>query len=186
MPDTLKKVQTRIGQALSEADIVVTIGGTSMGVKDFVPDAINRLGKPGVLVQGIALRPGAVSGFGKIKDKPIVMLPGHIGSCMAGFYMFVAPLIRVFSGMQADEMLPRLTAKVSEAVDSGPNFRFQLLHIKRSTEGFLAEPVEGGSSALSTIVKSNGYAIIPSHTTIAKGDIVMVYLFGKLELVQIT
>ncbi len=60
-------------------------------MKDFVPDAINLLGKPGVIVQGVSLRPGAVSGFGIVNGKPIVMLPGHIGSCIAGFYLFAAP-----------------------------------------------------------------------------------------------
>ena len=112
MPDNLEQVQTQISQALSEADIVVTIGGSSVGMKDFVPDAINSLGKPGVVVQGIALRPGAVSGFGIVKDKPIVMLPGHIGSCIAGFYVFVAPLIRLYSRMEGDGLLPCLTAEL--------------------------------------------------------------------------
>ena len=60
MPDSLEQVEAKISKALSGADVVVTIGGTSMGIKDFVPDAINNLGKPGVIVQGIALRPGAV------------------------------------------------------------------------------------------------------------------------------
>ena len=54
MPDALEQVQAKIGEALADADIVVTIGGTSVGVKDFVPDAINQLGKPGVIVQGVS------------------------------------------------------------------------------------------------------------------------------------
>ena len=99
MPDALDKVQAQIAEALSNSDIVVTIGGTSVGVKDFVPDAINALGKPGVVVQGVSLRPGAVSGFGIVKGKPVVMLPGHIGSCIAGFYLFVAPLISHYIGL---------------------------------------------------------------------------------------
>ena len=96
MPDALAKVQAQIREALADADIVVTIGGSSVGVKDFVPDAINALGKPGVVAQGILLRPGAVSGFGIVDGKPVVMLPGHIGSCIAGFYLFVAPLISLY------------------------------------------------------------------------------------------
>ena len=186
MPDALEQVEAKIGQALSEADIVVTIGGTSVGMKDFVPDAINNLGKPGVVVQGISLRPGAVSGFGVVKGKPVVMLPGHIGSCIAGFYHFLAPLIRAFSGFENGGLLPHLTAELSESVDSGPQFRFLLLHIKRNDTQFVAEPVEGGSSALSTIVKSNGYSIIQPHTQLTKGTKVDVYLFGKLEMAQIT
>jgi molybdenum cofactor synthesis domain-containing protein len=186
MPDTLEEVQTRIGHAVSEADIVVTIGGSSVGMKDFVPDAINALGKPGVVVQGIALRPGAVSGFGIVKDKPVVMLPGHIGSCIAGFYVFVAPLIRLYNQMGDDGLPPCLMAELATGVDSGPQFRFQLLHLKSVEGKLLAEPVEGGSSALSTIVKSNGYTIIASHTSLLAGAIVDVHLFSKLEFAQIT
>jgi molybdenum cofactor synthesis domain-containing protein len=186
MPDALDQVQAKISEALLDADIVVTIGGTSVGVKDFVPDAINNLGQPGVVVQGVSLRPGAVSGFGVVKGKPVVMLPGHIGSCIAGFYLFVAPLIRLYCGLTGDGFLPCLPAELTEAVDSGPQFRFLLLHLKRAEGKLLAEQVEGGSSALTTIVKSNGYSMIPPHTNLAKGTRVDVHLFGKLELAQIT
>ena len=186
MPDTLEQVQAKIGEALVDVDIVVTIGGTSVGMKDFVPDAINSLGEPGVVVQGISLRPGAVSGFGIVGGKPVVMLPGHIGSCIAGFYFFMAPLIRVYCGLERDGLQPRLAAELSEAVDSGPQFRFLLLNLKRAGDKILAEQVEGGSSALTTIVKSNGYSIIPPHTNLAKGSIIEVYLFGQLELTQIS
>ncbi len=182
MPDSEDKVRAKISDALTKADIVVTIGGSSVGVKDFVPDAVDKLGKPGVVAHGVSLRPGAVSGFGIVDGKPVVMLPGHIGSCIAGFYLFVAPAISLYAGLEGAGMLPRLTAELTEPLDSGSQFRFLLLHLKRVEGRFLAAPVEGGSSALTTIVKSNGYAIVPSHTALAKGSIVEVNLFGKLEL----
>jgi molybdopterin biosynthesis enzyme len=166
---------------LAEADIIVTIGGTSVGVKDFVPDAINSLGKPGVVVQGISLRPGAVSGFGFVNDKPVVMLPGHIGSCIAGFYLFAAPLIRFYTGLEG-EWIPYLPAELTQTVESGPQFRFALLRLKHAEGKLFAAPVEGGSSALTTIVKSQGFAIIPSHTKLAAGTVVKVTLLGKQEL----
>jgi molybdenum cofactor synthesis domain-containing protein len=185
MPDSVDKVQAKIGEALAQADIVVTIGGSSVGVKDFVPDAINSLGKPGIVAQGILLRPGAVSGFGIVNGKPVVMLPGHIGSCIAGFYLFVAPLISELVGLEGARMLPCLTAELTEELDSGPQFRFLLLHLTRAEDKFLADPVKGGSSALTTIVKSNGYTIVPPHTTLVKGSKVEVRLFGKLELSEL-
>ena len=49
----MEKVTAKISEALAKSDIVVTIGGSSVGVKDFVPDAVNALGKPGVVVQGV-------------------------------------------------------------------------------------------------------------------------------------
>jgi molybdenum cofactor synthesis domain-containing protein len=185
MADSLDKVQAKIGEALTQADIVVTIGGSSVGVKDFVPDAVNSLGKPGVVAQGILLRPGAVSSFGIVDGKPVVMLPGHIGSCIAGFYLFVAPLISQYTGLEGAGMLPCLTAELTEELDSGPQFRFLLLQLTRAEGEFLAKPVDGGSSALTTIVKSNGYTIVSPHTTLAKGSKVEVSLFGKLELSEL-
>jgi molybdenum cofactor synthesis domain-containing protein len=185
MPDSMEKVKERIDEALECADIVITIGGSSVGVKDFVPDAVNELGKPGVVVQGILLRPGAVSGFSIVNGKPVLMLPGHIGSCIAGFYHFAAPLIRLYTGVKGAGMQPVLSAELTEEFDSGPQFRFLLFHLSCGEGKFLAAPVKGGSSALSTIVKSNGYAIVPPHTLLARGNKVEVSLFGKLELSSI-
>ena len=88
--------------------------------------------------------------------------------------------------IQGNGLLPTVTAELWEPVDSGPQFRFLLLRVKRVDMGFVAQPVEGGSSALSTIVKANGYSLIPPHTTLAKASKVTVYLFGKLELAQVT
>jgi molybdopterin molybdotransferase len=186
MPDALEKVTAKITEALAKADVVVTIGGSSVGVKDFVPDAVNALGKPGVVVQGVSLRPGAISGFGIVNGKPVVMLPGHIGSCIAGFYLFAAPLISRLLGYEGDGLLPKLTAVLAEDLETGPQFRFQLVHIKQVNGKLLAEQVEGGSSALTTIVKSNGYTVVPSHSTLVKGIEIDVCLFGKLEFSKIS
>jgi molybdopterin molybdotransferase len=178
MPDNPEKVQAQIRSALADSDIVVTIGGSSVGVKDFVPDAVNALGKPGVVVQGVLLRPGAVSGFGLVDGTPVVMLPGHIGSCIAGFYLFLAPLIHQLGGGSP----PKLSANLAVDLENGPQYRFLLLKLTRKDSGLAAVPVEGGSSALSTIAKSNGYAIVPPHTRLEKDTVIDVYLFGRLEL----
>jgi molybdenum cofactor synthesis domain-containing protein len=185
MPDALDKVTEKIRQALQSADIVATIGGSSVGVKDFVPDAINALGNPGVVLQGVSLRPGALAGFGVVNGKPVVMLPGHIGSCIGGFYLFMAPLIAAYLGLAADSSVPRVPAVLGEEVHNGPQFRFLLVHLKRADGKLVATPTAGGSSALTTIVKSNGYTLIPPHTNKEKDDTVEVCLFNKLELTQI-
>ena len=83
--------------------------------------------------------------------------------------------------MEGDGLQPSLTAELAQAVDSGPQLRFLLIHLKRAEGKLSAEQVEGGSSALSTIVKSNGYSIVPPHTNLAKSSKVEVHLFGKLE-----
>lgn len=184
MPDDSAQVQAKIADALVKADMVITIGGSSVGVKDFVPDAVNVLGKPGVVLQGISLKPGGVSGFGIVDGKPVIMLPGHIGSCIAGFYLLAAPTITTYTGFEGGSLLPTFTAELAKAVDSGPLFRFLLLHIRRFEDKLIAEPIRGASSALTTIAKSNGYTILPSHTELAAGSKVDVCLFSKSELIQ--
>ena len=186
MPDVLDQVKDKINEALKSSDIVVTIGGSSVGVKDFVPDAINAIGEPGVVVQGVLLRPGAISGFGLVSGKPIIMLPGHIGSCVAGFYLFVAPLISLYSGLGRNVIPPSVNAELNKEIENGPQFRFLLVNVRRVDEKLVADPVEGGSSALTTIVKSNGYTIISPHTNLKKGTKVRVTLFGRLELTQLS
>jgi molybdopterin biosynthesis enzyme len=57
--------------------------------------------------------------------------------------------------------------------------------VRRVEEKFVAEPAEGGSSALTTIVKSNGYAMVPPHSSLAKGKEIIVFLFNKMEIIQI-
>jgi molybdopterin molybdotransferase len=185
MPDVLEKVTEKIRVAIETSDVVVTIGGSSVGVKDFVPDAVNTLGTPGVVVQGVSLRPGAISGFGLVNGKPVIMLPGHIGSCIAGFYLFAAPLISLLSGLGETTSLPKVNAQLSQPVENGPQFRFLLVQLKRVDGELAATPTEGGSSALTTIVKSNGYALIPPHTKLYAGADVTVFLFGAFELTQI-
>jgi molybdopterin molybdotransferase len=184
MPDSLDQVTAKIGEALETSDIVVTIGGSSVGMKDFVPDAINALGKPGILAHGILLRPGALSGFGLVNNKPLVMLPGHIGSCIAGFYLLVVPLISLYSGLAPDALPPRISAELNKTFETGPRFRFLFTRLKSVDERIVAEPVKGGSSALTTIVNANGYTIVPPHTKLCKGDTVKVFMFGRRELSQ--
>jgi molybdopterin biosynthesis enzyme len=74
---------------------------------------------------------------------------------------------------------------LSEAVEVGPQYRFLLVHLSRVNGKFVAQPTQGGSSALTTIVKSHGYTIIPPHITLAEGAEVTVYLFSKLEIAKI-
>jgi len=183
-PDDQAEIEGKIREALEKADIAVTIGGCSVGVKDFVPDAVNALGKPGVIVHGILIKPGSVSGFGVVNGKPIVMLPGHIISCIVGFYLFVTPLISLYSGLGAKARLPSIKAKIDREVEAGSSFKFLRTRIREADGTFIAEPVEGGSNTLSTFANANGFTIVPPKKKLEKGEEVTVVLFSKQELTQ--
>jgi len=182
-PDDLEETKKKIEEALQKADIVVTIGGCSMGEKDFVPDAVNALGEPGIIVHGIKVKPGKVTGFGMVKGKPVVMLPGLFASTMAGFYLILAPLIGLYTGLRMENLLPTVKAKISHDIDSENKLRYRFLPVRvKNVEGeFYAEIVSGGPNSLSRFLNSNGFILVPPKESLKKGDEVNVTLFSKEE-----
>ena len=181
VPDNLNQIKSRISEALKESEIVATIAGCSIGTKDLVPDAINALGEPGLVFHGVRLSPGKVSGAGVVDGKPIVMLPGHIVSAYAAFYLFLAPLISQYYGLNVESIFPTVRAKISQDVKAKPISTFLRVHLTRSQNGFIAEPIHGGSGVLTTLVKSNGYTIVPSGKEIKRGTDIKVILFSRYE-----
>ena len=76
--DKAEEIQKKMKLALTKTDIILTIGGSSMGEHDVVAESINSMGSPGILVHGVKLDRGRVAGVGVIKGKAIVILPGPI------------------------------------------------------------------------------------------------------------
>lgn len=182
--DDLSEIQKKINEALEKADIIVTIGGCSMGEKDLVPEALNSFGEPGICVHGIKVKPGKVTGFGVIRGKPAVMLPGLIASTIAGFYLILAPLIGTYIGSEGGHILPVVNAKLKQDLraDRQPLYRFLPVKIRMGGGGFAAEPVSGGPGSLQRFVNSNGFILVPPNKTLKKDEVVEVTLFSKEEL----
>jgi molybdopterin molybdotransferase len=170
-PDNVMKIKEKVDEGLKKADIILIIGGSSAGEKDFVPRVIDSMGEPGVIIHGIKRKPGRVSGLGVINGKPIVMLPGLIQSTIVGFHVFALPLIRLASGLSTTNSLLSIRAKIAEEVSFKSFTPFQqvtFVKIKRVQDGFMAEPVIGESNLLSVPVKANGFIVTPEHRLIIR------------------
>jgi molybdopterin molybdotransferase len=186
-PDDLSEIRKKIGEAIEKADIIVTIGGCSVGEKDLVPDAVNSLGKPGILFHGVKVKPGRVTGFGVIREKPIVMLPGLISSTLAGFYMILAPLICLYMGVEGYSLLPNINAKINQDLegDMRPLHRFLPVSVRQFKGTYIAEPIHGGPSSLDRFVKSNGFILLPPKKALEKGENVNVTLFSREDFTHL-
>lgn len=186
-PDDVIEIKRKIDGVLDKADIVVTIGGCSLGEKDFVPDAVNLLGKPGVIFHGVMIKPGRVSGFGMIGNKPIVMLPGLFASTIAGFYLIFVPIMCLHMGLNMDYLLLRVNAKISRDVqaDEKPFHIFLPVSLRFTDEGLIAEPVMDGPSSLSRFMKANGFILLPPRNGLKRGEKISVTLFSNDELFKI-
>ena len=100
-PDDEAALEKAVRAALSVCDMVVLSGGTSKGAGDLSHTIISRLGKPGILVHGVALKPGKPLCLAVADNKPIAVLPGFPTSAIFTFHAFVAPVIRARAGLAA-------------------------------------------------------------------------------------
>ena len=98
-PDDETALEAAVRDALKRCDIVVLSGGTSKGAGDLSHRIVSRLGAPGVIVHGVALKPGKPLCLAVAQGKPIVVLPGFPTSAIFTFHAFVAPVIRAKAGL---------------------------------------------------------------------------------------
>ncbi|MFC7554427.1 molybdopterin-binding protein [Pseudoroseomonas wenyumeiae] len=92
-------LEQAVRRALETADLVVMSGGTSKGAGDVSHRIIDRLGPPGVLAHGVALKPGKPLCLAAVGRKPLVVLPGFPTSAVFTFHEFVVPVIRALAGL---------------------------------------------------------------------------------------
>jgi molybdenum cofactor synthesis domain-containing protein len=164
-------------------DMIVVSGGASVGEKDYTPQLIDRLGKPGLLVHGIAMKPGSPTGLGVVSNTPIIICPGFPVSAFAAFSMLGLPILYKLLGTQGP-LKARLKAKLTEDISFHKGFlTFVRVIVYRHHDIFLAKPVSAsGPSLISTLTNSNGIVITSSHTTkLSKGEQVEVTLFKNIN-----
>jgi len=180
--DDPPEISTKIREGLQRADVVITTGGTSVGYPDLVPIAVNQIGTPGVIVHGIAMRPGMPTALAVLQGKPVFVLSGNPVAAMIGFEVFARPLILRLLGIES-EPRPVLKAKLTQKVASALGRRvFLRVTVFERDDEFFAEPVRiKGAGVLSTMTKANGYVIIPENREgLGEGESVIVHLFDKI------
>ncbi len=90
-----------VEHGLASCDMVIMSGGTSKGAGDLCYRAVARFNDPGIVVHGVALKPGKPLCLAVTGGKPVVVLPGFPTSAIFTFHEFVAPVIRAFAGLPA-------------------------------------------------------------------------------------
>jgi putative molybdopterin biosynthesis protein len=163
--DDPASLSRRLREALEGGyDLILTSGGTSAGVGDIAYRIIDDLGDPGVLVHGIAIKPGKPTVIGAVAGRPIFGLPGYPTSAMIVFDVLVAPWIRSAAGL-AERERKRVRAKTSLRLFSARGrHEYLTLHLVRSQTGDLsAYPILTGSGAITTLAEADGYVEIPEN-----------------------
>ena len=182
--DNTEEIAQKIQSALQKCNAVITTGGTSVGGLDLVPDAVNRLGKPGVIVHGVALRPAMPTAVAMLEGKPVLILSGNPVAAIIGFEVFGRPLICRMLGMEKEEPRPVVKAVLARRVTSVLGRKtYVRVHVVSKEGELSAEPVSAkGSGSISTMTQSNGYVIVPENREgVTEGETVAVHMFSSLE-----
>jgi len=178
--DQAQQMETALTRALEMADLVLTSGGVSVGPTDIIPKVLDTLGKPGVIVYGIAVRPGKPTTMAVINGKPVFSLPGHPASALLIFHLFVGPVIAKMAG-RPEESPITVKAVTSERLFPARGRRtFITVNLKRDRSGkVVAYPVPTGlSGAITTLAKADGFTEIhESQQFVDAGETMTVQLF---------
>jgi putative molybdopterin biosynthesis protein len=184
-PDDIEELQKALKQALKSANMVVTSGGVSVGPKDVIPKALASLGKPGIILSGIAIKPGKPTTIGLIGEKPVFLLPGHPTSALLVFHLLVRPVIQLLSGTKETTDIKVKAFARARMFSAKGRKTFVMVTLKKGkSDKVLAEPVfTGDSGAITTLAKADGFVVVPENVQFIDFDQeVTVHLLGKNRL----
>jgi putative molybdopterin biosynthesis protein len=171
-PDNSEALSRLLATGLASFDMVVMSGGTSKGAGDLCYRAVASLKNPGVVVHGVALKPGKPVCLAVSAGKPVVVLPGFPTSAIFTFHEFVAPVIRAYAGLPSNEVEgveAILPVRVSS--ERGRTEYMMVSLVERGDDGALAAyPIAKGSGSVTSFSQADGFIVIDSHIESVAAD----------------
>lgn len=157
IPDNEARLEAAMRQALADANMLVLSGGTSKGAGDLSHRIIGRLGQPGIIAHGVALKPGKPLCLAVCDGKPVVILPGFPTSAMFTFHDMIVPVLRKMAGLP-----PRSDAKVNATVpvriaSELGRTEFVMVSLVDGKDGLIAYPSGKGSGAITSFAQADGF-----------------------------
>jgi molybdopterin molybdotransferase len=179
--DEYEEFLTRAKALFEKVDLLLLSGGSSVGTRDFTLQVLEALGEPGVLVHGVATKPGKPTIIGKAQGKPVMGLPGHPVSALIMLDLLGVPIIRQLQGESKDVLDKRIRARISRNVPSAVGRSDYIrVRLEEREDGLWAVPVFGKSGLVTTMVESDGIVGISANKEgIIEGEWVKIKLFDK-------
>ena len=171
LSDRLATLRVALRRGLAN-DFVVLSGGSSVGERDIVVDAVGSLGD--ILFHGVAVKPGKPTSLGRVEGKPVLGMPGYPTSCLTNCYLLLAPMLRKMA------RLPPAQARIVEvplgkAIERATG-RLEF-HTVRIVDGQAFSAFKE-SSAITSMAHADGYIEIRAEVErLEAGEIVRVTLF---------
>jgi molybdopterin molybdotransferase len=159
--DTFDSLYEMAREGLEKSDMLILSAGSSVSSRDLTADVIAKLGEPGILHHGLAVKPGKPTIIAVVDGKPIIGLPGNPVSAMLVARQIILPTIRYLTKeiekpiMTVQARLTQNIASTSGREDSVP------VRLIKTNEGYMAEPIWGKSNLIYTLLKADGIVNVP-------------------------
>jgi molybdenum cofactor synthesis domain-containing protein len=169
--DTVDDLERALDECL-EDDVVVFSGGTSVGERDLILDALGNRGE--VLFHGISVKPGKPTAFGLVRHKPFFGMPGYPSSCLLNTHILLVPALRFIARLPALERRTMTLPLARRVVSARDRHQFYTVRI---ADG-VAVPAYKASGDITSMSQADGYFEIAAETdAVEQGAVVEVTLF---------
>ncbi len=171
IPDNERLLDAAVGPLVSgpdAVDVVLLSGGTSKGEGDINATVVHNLAarfpdSPGVVVHGVALKPGKPILLAVIAGTPIVVLPGFPTSAVFTFHEFVAPLLRRLAGLSAGDARTVQAVAPFRMTSVPGRAEYTLVDLVEGEAGMAAYPLGAGSGSVTAFARADGFVRIPAN-----------------------
>jgi putative molybdopterin biosynthesis protein len=176
--DDEAKLSEALDQALAMADLVILSGGTSKGAGDLSYRVLSGR-SPGIVVHGVALKPGKPVCLGAVGDTPVAILPGFPTSAVFTFHEFVAPRIHELAGRRAEDRETTSSTLAMRVNSDRGRLEYVLVHLVPGESGLAAYPMGKGSGSVTAFSRADGFFSIPEvQEFAAEGERIHVTTLG--------
>jgi putative molybdopterin biosynthesis protein len=179
VPDDAAALREALNRALAETDIVILSGGTSKGAGDVSHRILKDIGAPGILVHGVALKPGKPLCLAVAEGKPVIVLPGFPTSAMFTFHDFVVPLIRAMAGLPPREDEAVAAVLPQRVASELGRTEFVMASLAETPGGMVALALSKGSGSVTAFSQADGFFAVPAaRSGVEAGETVSVTRLG--------
>lgn len=173
-------------KALKSMDLVLTLGGTSVGLWDNTPGSVMKIPGFRMIFHGlraVPIKPVGVASAGDTKGGLVMLLPGHAVSALLAIQVLCLPVLSVLSGGSADDMNLRLRLTLGSKLENPRNIdALYLVRLVRKEGELVAMPIGWGSNLMSSVLRAHGFVALAPRETVDAGARLQVELLGPQSL----
>jgi molybdopterin molybdotransferase len=183
--DETVHIRKRVSAGLKNSDMILTISGSSVGRHDNVLDAVTSIPYARNLFHGTRVVPIRPAGVLTVRNKPIVIVPGHAVSAVLTFYAIVLPILNLISGLPQSARQSFVNAVAANILSNDRSIEalaLVQLHYERSQGKFIATGLDWGSNLLSNLSRSDGFVWLQPRSVMNPGQEIEVQVFDGFTL----